>query len=82
VSAGPGSTTDAGLERRRGSGPSRATGAAGSPPRAKWQVNTFGFGTDNEMEQADSLVMFKQSTFPARAHVNLRGTGEPASESG
>src|SRR3954466_13394071 len=32
---------------------------------AKREVNTFGFGTDNEMEEVDSLVVFKQSPFPA-----------------
>src|SRR5215208_6677398 len=32
---------------------------------SKRQVNTFGFGTDNEMEQVDSLVVFKHSPFPA-----------------
>src|SRR3954469_8319285 len=29
------------------------------------EINTFGFGTDNEMEEIDSLVVFKQSPFPA-----------------
>src|SRR5215210_1895587 len=40
---------------------------------SKRQVNTFGFGTDNEMEQVDSLVVFKQSPFPARPPAK----GEP-----
>ena len=31
---------------------------------SKREINTFGFGTDNEMEQVDSLVVFKQSPFP------------------
>src|ERR687894_2225305 len=32
---------------------------------SKRQINTFGFGTDNDMEEIDSLVVFKQSPFPA-----------------
>jgi glutamate synthase domain-containing protein 2 len=32
---------------------------------SKREINTFGFGTDNEMEEVDSLVVFKQSPFPA-----------------
>src|SRR5215208_6715651 len=32
---------------------------------SKRQINTFGFGSDNEMEEIDSLVVFKQSPFPA-----------------
>jgi glutamate synthase domain-containing protein 2 len=32
---------------------------------SKRQINTFGFGTDNEMEEIDSLVVFKHSPFPA-----------------
>src|SRR5215213_2758682 len=34
---------------------------------AKREINTFGFGTDNEMEQIDSLVVFKHSPFPPPA---------------
>src|SRR5215216_2815701 len=34
---------------------------------SKRQINTFGFGTDNEMEQIDSLVVFKHSPFPQPA---------------
>ncbi len=34
---------------------------------SKREVNTFGFGTDNEVEQVDSLVVFKHSPFPALA---------------
>src|SRR5215216_1630691 len=34
---------------------------------AKREINTFGFGSDNEMEQIDSLVVFKHSPFPAPA---------------
>jgi len=32
---------------------------------SKREINTFGFGTDNEMEQVESLVVFKHSPFPA-----------------
>jgi glutamate synthase domain-containing protein 2 len=31
---------------------------------AKREINTFGFGTDNDLEQADGLVVFRQSQFP------------------
>jgi len=31
---------------------------------SKREINTFGFGTDNEMEVIDSLVVFKHSPFP------------------
>src|SRR4051794_6905253 len=34
---------------------------------AKRQVNTFGFGTDNDLEQAEGIVVFKQSPFPVGA---------------
>jgi len=34
---------------------------------SKRQINTFGFGTDNELEEVESLVVFKQSPFPAPA---------------
>jgi glutamate synthase domain-containing protein 2 len=40
---------------------------------SKREINTFGFGTDNEMEQIDTLVVFKQSPFPAPAPAK----GEP-----
>jgi glutamate synthase domain-containing protein 2 len=32
---------------------------------SKREINTFGFGTDNDMEAVDNLVVFKQSPFPA-----------------
>jgi glutamate synthase domain-containing protein 2 len=32
---------------------------------SKREINTFGFGSDNEMEQIDSLIVFKHSPFPA-----------------
>jgi glutamate synthase domain-containing protein 2 len=31
---------------------------------SKREINTFGFGSDNDMEQVDSLIVFKQSPFP------------------
>jgi glutamate synthase domain-containing protein 2 len=40
---------------------------------SKREINTFGFGTDNEMEAIDSLVVFKHSPFPASAP----GEGQP-----
>src|SRR5690349_305220 len=40
---------------------------------SKRQINTFGFGTDNDLEQTDGLVVFKQSPFP----VGAPPKGEP-----
>src|SRR3954464_2347463 len=40
---------------------------------AKREVNTFGFGTDNDLEEVDSLVVFRQSPFP----VPPPAKGEP-----
>src|SRR5688500_3534838 len=34
---------------------------------SKREINTFGFGTDNEVEQVDSLVVFKHTPFPVPA---------------
>src|SRR5918911_1138734 len=34
---------------------------------SKREINTFGFGTDNDLEQADGVVVFKQSPFPVGA---------------
>ena len=34
---------------------------------SKREINTFGFGSDNEMEQVGSLVVFKHSPFPVAA---------------
>jgi glutamate synthase domain-containing protein 2 len=31
---------------------------------SKREINTFGFGSDNEFEHVDSLIVFKQSPFP------------------
>ena len=45
---------------------------------AKRQINTFGFGTDNDMEQVDSLVVFKHSPFP----VPPPAKGEPGAAPG
>ena len=44
---------------------------------SKRQINTFGFGTDNEMEEIDSLVVFKHSPFP----VLPPGEGQPGAAS-
>ena len=33
---------------------------------SKREINTFGFGTDNELEHVSSLIVFKQSPFPER----------------
>src|SRR3712207_6280375 len=40
---------------------------------SKKEINTFGFGTDNDLEQADGMVVFKQSPFP----VGPPAKGEP-----
>src|SRR5689334_18673091 len=40
---------------------------------SKRQINTFGFGTDNDLEQVDGIVVFKQSPFP----VAPPAKGEP-----
>ena len=40
---------------------------------SKREINTFGFGTDNEMEQVDSLTVFEHTPFPQRAPAK----GEP-----
>lgn len=40
---------------------------------SKREINTFGFGSDNDMEQVDSLIVFKQSPFP----VPPPAEGEP-----
>src|SRR5438045_555118 len=34
---------------------------------SKSEVNTFGFGTDDEMETVDSLTVIKHQPFPVRA---------------
>src|SRR3954452_21876317 len=40
---------------------------------SKRQINTFGFGTDNDLEHVDGMVVFKQSPFP----VAPPASGEP-----
>jgi glutamate synthase domain-containing protein 2 len=40
---------------------------------AKREINTFGFGTDNDLEAADGLVVLRHSPFPAPAVAE----GEP-----
>src|SRR5688572_24808081 len=32
---------------------------------SKGEINTFGFGTDNDLEDVDNLLVFKQTPFPA-----------------
>src|SRR5689334_23882726 len=44
---------------------------------AKRQVNTFGFGTDNDLEGQDGLVVFKQSPFPVGAPEHAAAGGPP-----
>lgn len=34
---------------------------------SKKQLNTFGFGTDNDLEQVENLLIIKQAAFPAPA---------------
>ena len=34
---------------------------------SKGQINTFGFGTDNDMEDVDNLLVFKHTPFPSPA---------------
>ena len=34
---------------------------------SKKEINTFGFGTDNELEEVESLVVFRQGAFPVPA---------------
>jgi glutamate synthase domain-containing protein 2 len=45
---------------------------------SKRQINTFGFGTDNDYEHAEALVVFKQSPFPETAPAK----GEPGAAPG
>jgi glutamate synthase domain-containing protein 2 len=40
---------------------------------SKREINTFGFGSDNDMEEIDRLIVFKQSPFP----VPPPAEGEP-----
>src|SRR3954451_6099064 len=44
---------------------------------AKRQINTFGFGTDNDLENADGLVVLRHSPFPAAAAAEGEPGGRP-----
>jgi glutamate synthase domain-containing protein 2 len=44
---------------------------------SKREINTFGFGTDNDLERADGLVVLRHSPFPARAAEHGRPGGPP-----
>src|SRR3954469_11250308 len=44
---------------------------------AKRQINTFGFGTDNDLEDADALVVLRHSPFPAAAAAEGEPGGKP-----
>ena len=41
---------------------------------SKREINTFSFGTDNEVEEIDSLLVIKHSPFPALATFATTGT--------
>ena len=47
---------------------------------AKQQINTFGFGTDNDLEDADGLVVLRHSPFPAPAAAEGEPGGKPRYE--
>jgi glutamate synthase domain-containing protein 2 len=44
---------------------------------AKRQVNTFGFGTDNDLESTDGLVVLRHTPFPAGAAAEGTPGGRP-----
>jgi glutamate synthase domain-containing protein 2 len=44
---------------------------------AKRQINTFGFGTDNDLEAVDGLVVLRHSPFPAAAAAEGEPGGRP-----
>ena len=44
---------------------------------AKRQINTFGFGTDNDLEAEDGLVVLRHSPFPAPAAAEGEPGGRP-----
>src|ERR671927_320548 len=44
---------------------------------AKRQINTFGFGTDNDLESVDGLVVLRHSPFPAAAAAEGEPGGRP-----
>ena len=47
---------------------------------AKRQVNTFGFGTDNDLENQDGLVVLRHTPFPAAAAARDEPGGPPRYE--
>src|SRR4051812_41667294 len=47
---------------------------------AKRQINTFGFGTDNDLESQDGLVVLRHSPFPAAAAARDTPGGAPRYE--
>jgi glutamate synthase domain-containing protein 2 len=44
---------------------------------AKRQINTFGFGTDNDLEAEDGLIVLRHSPFPAPAAAEGEPGGRP-----
>src|SRR3954468_8512101 len=44
---------------------------------SKRQINTFGFGTDNDLEREDGLVVLRHSPFPAPAVAEGKPGGRP-----
>src|SRR5687768_14473083 len=44
---------------------------------SKRQVNTFGFGTDNDLESRDGLIVLRHSPFPAAAAAEGEPGGRP-----
>jgi glutamate synthase domain-containing protein 2 len=44
---------------------------------SKRELNTFGFGTDDDLEQVDSLLVIKHSPFPERAPAEGEPGGPP-----
>jgi glutamate synthase domain-containing protein 2 len=44
---------------------------------SKREINTFGFGSDNDMEEVDSLLVFKQSPFPEPPPAEGQPGGPP-----
>ena len=60
------------------SGRSRATSAAGSTPPPSAQINTFGFGTDDDMEAvARTYLIVKHSPFPVAPPPARRRAATP-----
>ena len=46
---------------------------------AKRQVNTFGFGTDNDLESQDGLIVLRHTPFPAAAAAEGQPGGQVTS---